>query len=137
MLDAVAPSSPRRYRVLVAEDNIINQKLLTRLLERAGHEVRLAGNGREALAAFEGERFDLVLMDLQMPEMDGLEAAERIRERERQTGGRVPIVAVTTSSSDDDRRRCLDAGMDDLVPKPVEPPRLFQTIAAVLGTSTP
>src|SRR5262245_41787980 len=126
MLDAVAPRHPRRYRVLVAEDNIINQTLLTRLLEREGHEVRLAGNGLEALAAFEDERFDLVLMDLQMPEMDGIEAAERIRARERQTGGRVPIVAVTTSSSDDDRRRCLDAGMDDLVPKPVEPPRLFR-----------
>ncbi len=105
--------------VLVAEDNIINQKLATRLLEKMGHRVRLAANGEEAVRAYAAHSFDLILMDVQMPEMNGLEAAARIRQREKLTGGHVPMVALTAHAIEGDRERCLAAGMDDYLSKPL------------------
>ena len=99
-------------RILLAEDNAVNQQLAVRLLEKSGHTVGMAGTGREALAALEREGFDLVLMDVQMPETDGLEATAAIREKERVTHGHVPIIAMTAHAMAGDRERCLAAGID-------------------------
>jgi len=111
-------------RVLLAEDNLVNQRLGMRLLEKRGHSVVVAGNGRETLAAFESGGFDLILMDLQMPEMDGFEATTAIRERERESGNRVPIVALTAHAMKGDREKCLAAGMDGYLTKPIRPAEL-------------
>ena len=118
----------RNLRILVAEDNLVNQKLATRLLEKAGHIVVVAANGRHALEALESESFDLVLMDVQMPEMDGLDAAAAIREREQRTREHQPIVAMTAHAMKGDRERCLAAGMDGYVTKPIRPEDLWQAI---------
>src|SRR5262249_30153002 len=103
---AAIPAGLRPLRVLLAEDNLVNQRLAVRLLERAGHTVVVAGNGREALEALARESFDVVLMDVQMPEMGGFEATGLIRQRERQTGGHVPVVAMTAHAMKGDRERC-------------------------------
>jgi signal transduction histidine kinase/ligand-binding sensor domain-containing protein/ActR/RegA family two-component response regulator len=105
--------------VLVAEDNVVNQKLAVTILERAGHRVTVANNGIEAVAKWKEERFDLIFMDVQMPEMDGLEATLHIRSAERRNGAHIPIIAMTAHAMTDDRERCLAAGMDDYVSKPV------------------
>jgi signal transduction histidine kinase/CheY-like chemotaxis protein len=118
-------------RILLAEDNRVNQFLALRLLEKAGHQVETANNGRAALAALARDRFDLVLMDLQMPEMDGFEATARIREQERGTGTRLPIVALTANAMVGDRERCLAAGMDGYVSKPIDAARLLAEIRRV------
>jgi CheY-like chemotaxis protein len=118
-----------RARVLVAEDNAANQKFLARLLERMGLACQLVANGQEALQALEMLDFDLVLMDAMMPELDGLEATVRLRERERRTGTRrIPVVALTANAMVGDRDRCLEAGCDDYVAKPVDPGALQQLI---------
>ncbi|MDX1982053.1 MAG: two-component regulator propeller domain-containing protein [Bryobacteraceae bacterium] len=119
-------SWPRR--VLVAEDSAVNQKFLFHLLEKAGHRPRVAANGREAAAILRREHYDLVLMDVQMPEMDGLEATRLIRLHEEQTGGRVPIVALTASAMAGDREKCLDAGMDAYLSKPVRAAELYEVV---------
>jgi two-component system sensor histidine kinase/response regulator len=122
-------------RILLVEDNPINQKVAQRLLEKAGHNVTVANNGREALDHIGREKFCLVLMDIQMPEMDGLEATVAIRENERLSGGHLPIVALTAHAMKGDRERCLEAGMDGYVTKPVVQQVLFQTMADVLAVS--
>jgi len=125
-----------RLRVLVAEDNPVNQKLAQHLLERRGHTPILVGNGREAVELTERDRFDLVLMDLQMPEMDGFEATAAIRTRERNAGQpRVPIIALTAHAMQGDRRRCLDADMDGYAAKPIKPVELFEVIDRVMAAS--
>jgi len=124
----------RRLRVLVAEDNAVNQQVAAGMLERVGHQATVAANGREALAFLEREAFDLVLMDVQMPELDGLETTAAIRARERATGGHLPIVAVTAHAMKGDAERCLAAGMDAYVAKPLQPSELQAAIARVLGT---
>jgi CheY-like chemotaxis protein len=106
-------------RVLLAEDNRVNQHLATRLLERRGHQVIVACNGCEALAAFEKQSFDLVLMDVQMPDMDGFEATAVIREREKGSGLHVPVIALTAHAMKGDREKCLAAGMDGYLTKPI------------------
>jgi signal transduction histidine kinase/DNA-binding response OmpR family regulator len=106
-------------KILLAEDNPVNQKLAVRMLEKRGHKVSVAANGREALAALETEAFDLVLMDVQMPDMDGFETTAAIRQRERSTGKHLPIVAMTAHAMKGDDRRCLDAGMDGYLAKPI------------------
>ncbi|MBZ5536608.1 MAG: response regulator [Acidobacteriia bacterium] len=116
----------RPLRVLVAEDNPVNRELALRLLERRGHKVVLAANGREALAALEGQTFDVVLMDVEMPEMDGIEATKAIRGK--QSGANIPIVAMTAHAMKGDRDRCLEAGMNAYVSKPIDPAVLFETI---------
>src|ERR1043165_9044646 len=124
----------RRLRVLVAEDNPVNQKLAQHLLERRGHTPILVGNGREACDTMLRDSFDLVLMDLQMPEMDGFEATAVIRKRERETGSaRVPIIALTAHAMQGDRQRCLDADMDGYVAKPIKPVELFEVIDRVIA----
>ena len=114
--------------VLVAEDNAVNCRLIARLLEKRGHTVVLAQNGREALEAWEKQPFDVVLMDGQMPEMDGFEATRRIREKEKASGAHVPIIALTALAMQGDKERCLQSGMDGYVPKPVQPEDLFREI---------
>jgi two-component system, sensor histidine kinase and response regulator len=125
-----------RLRVLVAEDNPVNQKLAQHLLERRGHTPILVANGREAVELTRRDRFDLVLMDLQMPEIDGFEATAAIRARERDAGQpRVPIIALTAHAMQGDRRRCLDADMDGYVAKPIKPVELFEVIDRVMAAS--
>ena len=116
-------------RILVAEDNVVNQRVSARILEKRGHMVMLTRTGRECLEALERESFDLILMDVQMPEMDGLEATAVIREMEKRTGAHIPIVAMTAHAMKGDEQRFLNAGMDAYVPKPVQPQRLFDVIA--------
>jgi two-component system, sensor histidine kinase and response regulator len=115
-------------RVLVAEDNVVNQQLARRLLEKRGHQVVVAQNGREALEALGRHSFDLILMDVQMPEMDGFEATATIREREKISGSHLPIIAMTANAMKGDRERCMAAGMDAYVSKPVDSRELFEAI---------
>ncbi len=112
-------------KILLAEDNPVNQRLGLRLLEKRGHSVMLAENGRQALAALSTGSFDLLLMDLQMPEMDGIEATAEIRRLERQTNHHIPIIAMTAHAMKGDRERCLEAGMDGYVTKPLHPQHLW------------
>jgi PAS domain S-box-containing protein len=135
--EARPPEGGRRLRVLVAEDNAVNQQVAVGMLERAGHEATVAANGREVLARLEKEAFDVVLMDVQMPELDGLETTAAIRDRERATGGHLPIVALTAHAMKGDAERCLAAGMDAYLAKPLQPRELASTIARVLGTPPP
>jgi PAS domain S-box-containing protein len=127
----------RRVSVLVAEDNVVNRALIVRLLEKEGCEVSVVGNGHQAVEEMQRRDIDLVLMDLEMPEMGGLEATRRIREREKQTGKHVPIVALTAHVLAGDRRRCLDAGMDAYVPKPIRPNVLLATIVEFVPVEIP
>jgi CheY-like chemotaxis protein/HPt (histidine-containing phosphotransfer) domain-containing protein len=128
-----APARPSRaLTILVAEDDPLSQRLAARLLERQGHTVIVAGNGREALAALDQRPVDLVLMDVQMPEMDGLDATASIRRREAAQGGHLPIVAMTAHARTGDRDRCLAAGMDGYLAKPVRADELYAAIAAVV-----
>ncbi len=129
--------------ILLAEDNLVNQELAQRLLEAAGHKVVVAANGQEALALFDEQHFDLVLMDMQMPVMDGLEATEAIRARELRRSWiasgdqfrQLPIVAMTANAMAGDRDRCLQAGMNDYVAKPIRKAELFAAIERVTGVS--
>ncbi len=122
-----------RSRVLLAEDNAVNQTLALRLLEKHGYSVIVASNGAEAVAAFENDRFDVVLMDIQMPEMDGFEATAAIRAKEKLTGGHVPIVAMTAHALKGDQERCISAGMDAYVSKPIRTSELFSTLESMLA----
>jgi two-component system sensor histidine kinase/response regulator len=114
--------------VLLAEDNAVNRRLAVRLLEKRGHTVVVANNGREALAMVQQERFDLVLMDVQMPEMDGLEATAAIRDTERASGCHIPIVAMTAHAMQSDEERCLAAGMDGYLSKPLDAAKFSQVL---------
>jgi signal transduction histidine kinase/ActR/RegA family two-component response regulator len=117
--------------ILVAEDNTVNQALIKALLRRRGHGVTLANNGREALSLLAGQAFDLILMDIQMPEMDGLQATAEIRQRERRTGEHIPIVAMTAHAMEGDRERCLEAGMDEYISKPISVKELLALTARI------
>ena len=127
------PPGNRRLRVLLADDNRTNQKLVERFLEEGRHQVTTVGTGRDAVAMADGQSFDLILMDVQMPEMDGVEATAAIRERERATGGHTPIIAMTAHAMAGDREKCLAAGMDAYLSKPLRPDNLAATIAALCG----
>jgi len=118
----------RSLRLLLAEDNVVNQLLAKRLLEKQGHDVVIVGNGRAALERLEKETFDLVLMDIQMPEMDGFEATAAIRRLEESTGKHLPIVAMTAHAMEGDRERCLAASMDGYVAKPIRAKDLMEAI---------
>ena len=117
--------------ILLAEDNPVNQRVALHVLQKAGHAPLAVDNGREALAALEREAFDLVLMDVQMPQLDGFEATRAIRDQEIQTGRHLPIIAMTAHAMKGDRERCLDAGMDEYVSKPIQKGELFRAIQAV------
>ena len=120
-----------RLKILLAEDNRVNQVLAVRLLEKRGHSVVLVETGKAALKALQTESFDLALMDIQMPEMDGLEATARVREHERATGMHIPIVAMTAHAMTGDKERCLEAGMDAYISKPLSVKELFATIEGI------
>jgi signal transduction histidine kinase/CheY-like chemotaxis protein len=118
--------------VLLVEDNVVNQKVATKLIETRGHRVTLAADGREALAALGRQCFDVVLMDLQMPEMDGFAATASLRERERETGAsRTPVIALTAHAMDEDRQLCLDSGFDGFLAKPIDVAELASVLRAV------
>jgi signal transduction histidine kinase/CheY-like chemotaxis protein/streptogramin lyase len=122
------PNIKRALRILIAEDNRINQKLAVKLLESMGHRVTLVENGRQVLAALKESSFDVILMDVQMPDMDGLEATAAIRARETASGSRIPIVAMTAHAMIGDREQCLKAGMDGYISKPVSRAELAHVI---------
>jgi len=124
----------QRFRILLAEDNAINQKIAVRILEKAGHEVTVANNGQEVLSALEKKKFDLILMDVQMPEMDGYQATASIREKEKKSGAHIPIIAMTAHAMKGDRERCLDSGMDDYIAKPLKPNEILETIERLMTT---
>ncbi|MBV9267693.1 MAG: response regulator, partial [Acidobacteriaceae bacterium] len=116
--DFEGASQGSRGAILLAEDNLINQKVALHMLRRLGFDVDVATNGRDAIDMFQLKNYDLILMDCQMPEMDGFEAASAIRELES-PGNRIPIIAATANAFSEDQARCLSAGMDDHLPKPI------------------
>jgi CheY-like chemotaxis protein len=118
----------RSLRLLLAEDTPANQKLIAAILKKRGHGVSIASNGEEALRFLDSQEFDLVLMDVQMPVMDGFQTTSAIREREKTSGGRMPIVAMTAHAMQGDRERCLAAGMDAYIPKPINVAELIEVI---------
>jgi signal transduction histidine kinase/CheY-like chemotaxis protein len=120
-----AAKTHRKLRVLLAEDNAVNQKIAIRVLEKHGHHVTVAANGRLALAALDRATFDVVLMDVQMPEMDGFESTAAVRDRERDTGNHLPIIAMTAHAMPGDRERCIAAGMDSYIAKPLKAEELI------------
>lgn len=130
-LEVELPPPVRNLHVLLAEDNVVNQRLASRLLEKRGHHVALASTGGEALARLKQEMFDVILMDVQMPDMDGLETTAIIREREKDSGIRTPIVALTAHTMKGDRERCLAAGMDGYVTKPINAAEFLATVESV------
>jgi CheY-like chemotaxis protein len=115
-------------RILLAEDNVVNQRLVQRILEKTGHQVVVVGSGREALEALKKQAFDLILMDVQMPEMDGFETTRAIRDNEMLTKERTPIVALTAHAMKSDRERCLAAGMDGYLSKPIHAADLLRAV---------
>jgi signal transduction histidine kinase/CheY-like chemotaxis protein len=143
---ANSPAAPARHtrretlnrrKVLLVEDNAVNQLLAVQLLKKQGCEVTVAGDGRAALDALENERFDIVLMDLQMPNMDGFEATAAIREKEKRTGDHIPIIAMTAHALKGDDERCFAAGMDGYIAKPIRTTRLFNAIERLIGVYGP
>jgi CheY-like chemotaxis protein/HPt (histidine-containing phosphotransfer) domain-containing protein len=125
----------RPLHILLVEDSLVNQKLAVGLLTKYGHEVEVAGNGLVALELSKRTRYDVVLMDVQMPEMDGLETTKVIRARERQSGGHIPIIAMTAHAMKGDRERCLEAGMDDYIAKPIRRRELFDAIGRAVSAA--
>jgi CheY-like chemotaxis protein len=125
-------SEDRSFHVLLAEDNVVNQTLASHLLEKRGFHITIVGDGNQALAAIDRQRFDLVLMDIQMPAMDGLEATQSIRSKEAATGKHLPIIALTAHAMKGDRERCIAAGMDAYISKPIRSKELFDTIETLL-----
>ncbi len=126
----VRPRHP--LRVLLTEDGLVNQQVAVGLLELAGHAVVVAGTGKESLDTLDKQPFDVVLMDVQMPEMDGLEATAAIRAREKTTGGRIPIIAMTAHAMKGDREICLAAGMDGYLSKPILAEALYAALEQVV-----
>jgi CheY-like chemotaxis protein len=133
--DVLDLRSEHPSRILLAEDNLVNQKLAVAILEKWGHSVTVVEDGRAALAAVARERFAVILMDVQMPTMDGLRATAEIRAAERLTGGHVPIVAMTARTMSGDRERCLEAGMDAYVSKPFDLEDFYDVLETVLASA--
>jgi two-component system sensor histidine kinase/response regulator len=130
------PEVKTKMKILLAEDNAVNRALARKLLEKQGHTVVIAENGRQALDTLDRETVDLVLMDVQMPELDGLEATRAIREKEKVSGAHLPIIALTAHAMKGDRERCLDAGADDYLTKPIHTPDLHAAISRIQGAKT-
>lgn len=129
----MAAKKSKALRILVADDSKVSRQLAINLLKDLHHEVEVAATGEQAVKAVQGQRFDLVLMDMQMPELDGIEATAKIREHEKTAGSHVPIVAVTGEWNQQDRERCLAAGMDDYISKPIEPKELVRVLKKLGG----
>ena len=126
--DRIADSARPALHLLLAEDNLVNQRLAARVLEKHGHQVTVVANGLEALMALEENHFDLILMDLQMPDLDGLETTRVIREQESGGTQHIPIIALTAHALQGDRERCFDAGMDDYISKPIKMDELLRAV---------
>jgi CheY-like chemotaxis protein len=126
------PAPGRRLRVLAAEDNVVNQRVIVRLLEKMGHQVRVVADGRQAVEAAESAEFDVVLMDCQMPEMDGFEATRCLRKSPRADLRNLPVIALTAHALKGDRERCVAAGMNDYLSKPVDAQELVTKLAALV-----
>ena len=120
---------PEKLRILLAEDNLVNQRLALRMLEKRGHTVLVANDGREAIAILQREQVDIVLMDVQMPDLDGFQATAAIRDHEKTSGDHLPIVALTAHALKGDKERCLANGMDAYLSKPIRPEDLDRAIA--------
>ena len=137
-LGSLSSTPARRLHVLLAEDNLVNRQFVTRVLEKRGHKVSVAVNGQKAIEALQRQphAINVVLMDVQMPELDGLSATVLIRQAERRTGGHVPIVAMTAHAMAGDRERCIAAGMDDYVTKPLMPEELIRTVERATADTT-
>ena len=119
---------PSPVQILLVEDNLVNQKVALQQLKKLGYSVAVANNGEEAIHKVNEQEYALILMDCQMPRVDGFEATRRIRQQEAIHGGRVPIVAMTANAMEGDRENCLNAGMDDYIPKPVRISQLSEVI---------
>jgi CheY-like chemotaxis protein len=132
-LDSASGIVFEQLEILLAEDNRVNQKLAVALLEKIGHQIEVANNGREAVELYRKKAFDLVLMDVQMPEVDGYQATQQIRQIQLQAGKRVPIVALTAHASPADRQRCLASGMDEYLAKPIRAGDLYTLIESLTG----
>jgi len=132
VIEAKPKTAARSLKILVAEDTPFNQTFILRLLEKNGFQAILVENGQQAVETFSSDTFDIILMDVQMPEMDGFEATGKIRNIEEQNGGHIPIIAMTAYATEGDRERCLAAGMDDYVSKPISAVKLFKAIEALL-----
>lgn len=128
----ITSDGARPIRILLAEDNIVNQKVALAMLLRMGHEVTIANNGREAFEQVQEEEFDVVLMDIHMPEMDGFEALRNIRDLKSEVSS-IPIVALTANAMKGDREKYLVAGMDEYIPKPIDTELLAKTLSKVTG----
>ncbi len=126
----------RPLKILLAEDNLANQKLAVGVLSRQGHSVTVAESGRAVLRAWESQPFDVILMDVQMPEMDGLEASRAIRQLEQRTGAHIPIVAMTAHAMSGDRERCIAAGMDEYLSKPIRARQIAEKLSSIFPRST-
>src|SRR5205823_10152109 len=131
-----SPLAPGLH-LLVAEDNEFNAQLLEQLLVRRGHRVRLANNGRDALRLANEDGFDLLLLDVHMPELDGFQVVRAIRDRERSTGGHLPVIALTARARHEDRERCLAAGMDDFLAKPIQAAGLWAAVDRAVRARPP
>jgi CheY-like chemotaxis protein len=128
--------SARKLRILVAEDGMVNQRLAVSMLQKMGHTVMIAGSGKEALDIYEQNPFEVIFMDVQMPEMNGLEATRRIRSMEKGSASHIPIIAMTAQAMSGDRERCLAAGMDDYVDKPVSSKTLAAALERIIASSS-
>jgi len=124
----MATKKSEPLRILVADDSKVSRQLALNLLKDLHHEVVVAATGQQAVKAVQEQRFDLVLMDMQMPELDGVEATAKIRDHEKTAGSHVPIIAVTGEWNKEDRERYLAAGMDDYISKPIEPKELLRVL---------
>ncbi|MFT9495261.1 response regulator, partial [Anaerosolibacter sp.] len=122
----------REFKILVAEDNEINQLVIKKMLEWKGYNAVVVENGKAVLSLLEDKRFDLIIMDILMHEMDEYETTRQIREKEKKTGMHIPIVAVTAYAFDEDRKKCLEAGMDDYISKPINTDELYNTIERLI-----
>jgi two-component system sensor histidine kinase/response regulator len=131
----IAARESKPLRVLLAEDGLVNQRVAVGYLDLLGHQVQVANNGVEAVAASQRQTFDVILMDVQMPEMNGFEATAAIREREKSTGTHIPIIAMTAHAMKGDRERCLQLGMDGYISKPIDEEQLRNTLAAIVPAS--
>jgi PAS domain S-box-containing protein len=132
VVEAKPKTAGRALKILVAEDTPFNQTFILRLLEKNGFQAVLVENGQQAVETFNPDTFDIILMDVQMPEMDGFEATRKIRQIEEQNGGHIPIIAMTAYATEGDRERCLASGMDDYVSKPISAVKLFKAIEALM-----
>ncbi len=131
------PAPGRALCILLAEDNLVNQALARRMMQKRGHSVTVAANGLEALHALANHTFDLILMDVQMPQMGGFEAIQAIREKEQLAGGHIPIIALTAHAMRGDREKCLEAGADEYVSKPINRQELLEKIERLMGSAEP